>query len=150
MLRQYIYGKVVFDVAARARQGHQTLCTPLIQLQHRISDCLLATESASGENQTAGRLNHVAIAVPNLEAAAETFRTVLGTSVSEPQSLPDHGVRVVFVKLANTKLELVEPLGQASPISNFLKKNPLGGMHHICVEVGDIKVTYANLRNWVP
>ena len=88
----------------------------------------------------AGRLNHVAIAVPNLEQAAATFQNVLGSTVSKPQSLPEHGVRVVFVQLDNTKLELLEPLGDSSPISNYLSKNPSGGMHHICVEVPDIKV----------
>jgi methylmalonyl-CoA/ethylmalonyl-CoA epimerase len=87
-----------------------------------------------------GRLNHVAIAVPNLEEAAARFRQVLGTAVSEPQTLPEHGVRVVFVALANTKLELLEPLGSDSPIANYLAKNPSGGMHHICLEVPDIHV----------
>ncbi|KAG7669492.1 putative Methylmalonyl-CoA epimerase, mitochondrial [Nannochloris sp. 'desiccata'] len=82
-----------------------------------------------------GRLNHVAIAVPNLEEAAATYKNTLGAHVSEPQSLPEHGVKVVFVQLANAKLELLEPLGKDSPISGFLAKNPAGGMHHICLEV---------------
>ena len=85
-----------------------------------------------------GRLNHIAIAVPDLEAAAAAYSKVLGTQVSAPQSLPEHGVRVVFVSLENAKLELLEPLGAASPIANFLKKNPAGGVHHLCLEVPEI------------
>jgi len=85
-----------------------------------------------------GRLNHVALAVPDLAAAAETYRTKLGASVTAPQSLPEHGVTVVFVELDNTKIELLEPLGATSPIAAFLEKNPKGGMHHLCYEVPDI------------
>ncbi len=85
-----------------------------------------------------GRLNHVAIAVPDLEAATAQYRNALGATVSEPQALPEHGVTVVFVVLDNTKVELLEPLGEASPIAAFLEKNPAGGMHHICFEVDDI------------
>ncbi|MBV8093023.1 MAG: methylmalonyl-CoA epimerase [Acetobacteraceae bacterium] len=85
-----------------------------------------------------GRLNHVAIAVPNLEKAAATYRNVLGAKVSEPLPQPAHGVTVVFVELPNTKLELLEPLGDHSPIKGFLDKNPAGGMHHMCLEVDDI------------
>ena len=84
------------------------------------------------------RLNHVAIAVPDLAAGAKVYRETLGAKVSEPQAEPDHGVTVVFVELANTKIELLEPLGDASPIQNFLDKNPSGGIHHICYEVDDI------------
>ncbi|MGH6854236.1 MAG: methylmalonyl-CoA epimerase [Aestuariivirga sp.] len=84
------------------------------------------------------RLNHVAIAVPDLAKAAEIYRAMLGARVSAPQAEPDHGVRVVFVELANTKIELLEPLGNASPIQAFLAKNPWGGIHHICYEVADI------------
>ena len=86
-----------------------------------------------------GKLNHVAIAVPDLKAAARLWREVLGADVSEPVDQPDHGVRVVFVNLPNTKIELLEPLGEDSPIANFLKRNPAGGIHHICLEVEDIK-----------
>jgi methylmalonyl-CoA/ethylmalonyl-CoA epimerase len=86
-----------------------------------------------------GRLNHVAIAVPNLEQAAEGYRNKLGAQVSAPQAEPDHGVRVVFVELPNTKIELLEPLGNGSPISSFLERNPAGGMHHLCYEVADIR-----------
>ena len=85
-----------------------------------------------------GRLNHVAIAVPDLEAAARKYRNVLGANVSEPQALPEHGVTVIFVELENTKTELLEPLGENSPIAAFLAKNPSGGMHHMCYEVEDI------------
>ena len=85
-----------------------------------------------------GRLNHVAIAVPDLGAAVEKYKTVLGATVSAPQPLPEHGVTVVFVEVANTKTELLEPLGDKSPIAAFLAKNPSGGMHHMCYEVDDI------------
>ena len=85
-----------------------------------------------------GRLNHVAIAVPDLAKAAEVYRGMLGATVSPPQDEPAHGVRVVFVELPNTKLELLEPLGDRSPITAFLDKNPSGGMHHVCYEVADI------------
>ncbi len=85
-----------------------------------------------------GRLNHVAIAVPDLAAAAARYREALGATVSEPEALPDHGVTVVFVELSNTKIELLEPLGEGSPIAGFLARNADGGMHHMCYEVDDI------------
>jgi methylmalonyl-CoA/ethylmalonyl-CoA epimerase len=85
-----------------------------------------------------GRLNHVAIAVPDLAAASAVYRDTLGAKLSEPRALPDHGVTVVFVDLGNTKVELLEPLGDASPIAAFLARNPAGGMHHLCYEVDDI------------
>jgi methylmalonyl-CoA/ethylmalonyl-CoA epimerase len=85
-----------------------------------------------------GRLNHVAIAVPDLEAATAKYRDVLGAKVSAPQDEPDHGVTVVFVELPNTKVELLYPLGEKSPIQGFLDKNPNGGIHHMCYEVDDI------------
>lgn len=85
-----------------------------------------------------GRVNHIAIAVPDLAAAAAAYRDTLGAAVSQPQPLPEHGVTVVFVELPNTKVELLQPLGQDSPIATFLEKNPSGGMHHICYEVDDI------------
>ena len=85
-----------------------------------------------------GRLNHVAIAVPDLKAAVAQYQRVLGASVSEPEILVEHGVTVVFVTLPNTKIELMEPYGDASPIAGFLAKNPNGGMHHLCYEVDDI------------
>ena len=82
-----------------------------------------------------GRLNHVAIVVPNLDAAAAVYRDTLGAQVSLPQALPAHGVTVVFVELRNTKIELLQPLGPDSPVRGFLDKNPAGGMHHVCYEV---------------
>ncbi len=85
-----------------------------------------------------GKLNHVAIAVPDLEAAETQYRNMLGADLSPAQDLPDHGVRVIFVNLPNTKIELLYPLGDASPIQSFLEKNPNGGMHHICYEVDDL------------
>ena len=85
-----------------------------------------------------GRLNHVAIAVPDLAAASALYRGTLGAEVSEPLDLPEHGVTTVFVTLPNTKLELLHPLGEGSPIAGFLAKNPAGGIHHLCYEVEDI------------
>ncbi len=85
-----------------------------------------------------GRLNHVAIAVPDLEAAAAQYKNMLGAQVGEPQDEPDHGVTVVFIELPNTKIELLYPLGEESPINGFLEKNPSGGIHHVCYEVDDI------------
>ncbi|SCA55005.1 Methylmalonyl-CoA epimerase [Candidatus Terasakiella magnetica] len=85
-----------------------------------------------------GRLNHIAIAVPDLEAATKTYASTLGAKVNPPQDEPDHGVTVVFVELPNTKVELLYPLGENSPIAGFLEKNPAGGIHHICYEVDDI------------
>jgi len=87
-----------------------------------------------------GRLNHVAIAVPDIKAAAQVYRStfVMGAKVSDEVAQPDHGVTTVFIELANTKIELLEPLGEKSPIANFLKKNPSGGIHHVCYEVDDI------------
>ncbi|MCR9254893.1 MAG: methylmalonyl-CoA epimerase [Alphaproteobacteria bacterium] len=93
-----------------------------------------------------GRLNHVAIAVPDLKAAADTYRGALGAKVSEPQAEPDHGVTVVFIELPNTKIELLEPLGENSPIAAFLEKNPSGGMHHVCYEVDDILAARDKLK----
>lgn len=85
-----------------------------------------------------GRLNHVAIAVPDLAAATANYRDVLGAKVSAPQDLPEHGVTVVFVELPNTKIELLHPLGEKSPIAKFLESNPAGGIHHMSFEVEDI------------
>ena len=85
-----------------------------------------------------GRLNHVAIAVPDLMEAAAQYKQVLGASVGEPQDEPDHGVTVIFIELPNTKIELLYPLGENSPIDAFLEKNPSGGIHHVCYEVQDI------------
>ena len=93
-----------------------------------------------------GRLNHVAIAVPDLAAAAKKYREVLGAAVSEPQALPEHGVTVVFVELANTKIELLAAHGENSPIAKFLARNPDGGMHHLCYEVDDIRAARDRLK----
>lgn len=93
-----------------------------------------------------GRLNHVAIAVPDLTAAAKVYRDTLGAKVSDPMPEPDHGVTVVFVELPNVKIELLHPLGDNSPIAGFLTKNPAGGMHHVCYEVDDILAARDKLK----
>ncbi len=93
-----------------------------------------------------GRLNHVAIAVPDLEAASAVYRDTLGARVSEPEDLPDHGVTVVFVTLPNTSIELVAPLGPDSPLAGFLERHPSGGMHHVCYEVDDITAARDRLK----
>jgi methylmalonyl-CoA/ethylmalonyl-CoA epimerase len=93
-----------------------------------------------------GRLNHVAIAVPDVRAAAELYRARLGATVSAPVPLPAHGVTTVFVTLENTKIELLEPLGERSPIAAFLERNPQGGMHHLCYEVADIVAARDHLK----
>jgi methylmalonyl-CoA/ethylmalonyl-CoA epimerase len=93
-----------------------------------------------------GRLNHVAIAVPDLNAAAAQYRETLGAAVRAPQAEPDHGVTVVFIDLPNTKIELLHPLGENSPIAGFLEKNPAGGIHHICYEVDDILAARDRLK----
>jgi len=92
-----------------------------------------------------GRLNHIAIAVPDLVAASARYRDLLGAHVGQPQALPEHGVTVVFIDTGNTKVELLEPLGDNSPIRAFLDKNPGGGMHHVCFEVADIASAAATL-----
>ncbi|XP_023565570.1 methylmalonyl-CoA epimerase, mitochondrial isoform X2 [Octodon degus] len=93
-----------------------------------------------------GRLNHVAVAVPDLEKATAFYKNVLGAQVSEVVPLPEHGVSVVFVSLENTKVELLHPLGSNSPIAGFLKKNEAGGMHHICIEVDNINEAVMDLK----
>ena len=93
-----------------------------------------------------GRLNHVAIAVPDLGRAAAQYRSMLGAEVSEPAPQPAHGVTVVFVNLPNTKIELLEPLGKESPIAGFLDRNPAGGIHHLCYEVADILAARNKLK----
>ena len=93
-----------------------------------------------------GRLNHVAIAVPDLAAAGATYRGQLGAEVSAPLDQPEHGVRVMFVTLPNTKIELLEPLGEGSPIAKFLARNPDGGVHHLCYEVADIRSARDRLK----
>ncbi|HEX6956983.1 MAG TPA: methylmalonyl-CoA epimerase [Ferrovibrio sp.] len=93
-----------------------------------------------------GKLNHVAIAVPDLRAAAALYANTLGATVSEPVDQPAHGVTVVFVDLPNTKIELLHPLGEGSPIAGFLERNPAGGIHHICYEVDDIVAARDHLK----
>lgn len=93
-----------------------------------------------------GRLNHVAIAVPDLEKAQSLYKDVLGAQVSETVALPEHGVYTVFVELGNTKLELLHPLGEKSPIASFLQKNKTGGMHHICIEVFKHDISYDKME----
>jgi methylmalonyl-CoA/ethylmalonyl-CoA epimerase len=92
-----------------------------------------------------GRLNHVAIAVTDIAAAAALYRGTLGAAVSEPKALPEHGVTTVFVDLPNTRIELLEPLGEDSPIAGFLARNPGGGIHHVCYEVADIEAACRQL-----
>ncbi len=93
-----------------------------------------------------GRLNHVAIVVKSLASATPVYAATLGAKVTPPQKLPEHGVTVVFVELPNTKVELLEPLGSASPIAKFLEKNPDGGIHHVCYEVDDIVAARDKLK----
>jgi methylmalonyl-CoA/ethylmalonyl-CoA epimerase len=99
------------------------------------------------EMKMIGRLNHVAIAVPDLQAAAAQYESTLGAKIGPPQDEPDHGVTVVFIELPNTKIELLFPLGEGSPIQNFLDKNPSGGIHHICYEVDDILAARVQLQS---
>jgi methylmalonyl-CoA/ethylmalonyl-CoA epimerase len=94
-----------------------------------------------------GRLNHVAIAVPDLAAAAAVYRGALGAKVSDPVPLPEHGVTTVFVTLPNSKIELITPLGDNSPIARFLERSPDGGIHHVCFEVDDILATRDQLKS---
>ena len=97
-------------------------------------------------NSNIGRLNHIAIAVPDIIIASDMWQQALGAKVSKPQTLPEHGVKVVFIDSPNTKVELLEPLNENSPISKFLKKNPNGGLHHICYEVSDLKSASLKLK----
>ena len=93
-----------------------------------------------------GKLNHVAIVVPDLAAAAGLYEESLGATVSDPVPLPDHGVTTIFVELPNSKIELLHPLGENSPVANFLANNPSGGMHHVCYEVEDLHAAIAQLQ----
>ena len=94
-----------------------------------------------------GRLNHVAIAVPDLDAASATYRDTLGASVSDPVDLPEHGVTTVFVELPNTKIELLATLGESSPIEKYLERFPGGGIHHVCYEVEDLDAARLRLES---
>ncbi len=93
-----------------------------------------------------GRLSHVAIAVPDLDAACRRYRDGLGAAVSDPRPMPEHGVTAVFVELPNTRVELLEPLGDSSPIAGFLERHPTGGLHHLCFEVEDIEAALQALE----
>jgi methylmalonyl-CoA/ethylmalonyl-CoA epimerase len=104
------------------------------------------SNQSTSEPAMIGRLNHVAIAVPDLEAASAQYANTLGAKVGAPQDEPDHGVTVVFIELPNTKIELLYPLGEGSPIAGFLEKNPSGGIHHICYEVDDILAARDKLK----
>ena len=106
----------------------------------------MGAKRGEGHSAMIGRLNHVAIVVPDVAEASATYRQVLGTRVSEQCPLPAHGVTAVFVELPNTKIELLEPLGATSPVKAFLERNPAGGMHHICYEVDDIIAARDRLR----
>jgi methylmalonyl-CoA/ethylmalonyl-CoA epimerase len=111
--------------------------------------CLIAGWSTAAQDRETialiGRLNHVAIAVPDLAAAAASYRSLLGAKVSPAVPQPEHGVTTIFIDLPNTKIELLEPLGEASPIAKFLERNPAGGIHHICYEVADIQAAARSL-----
>jgi len=98
------------------------------------------------ETRMIGRLNHVAIAVPDLDAASAQYRDTLGANVGAPRDEPEHGVTVVFIELPNTKIELLCPLGENSPIRGFLDRNPSGGIHHVCYEVDDILAARDRLK----
>ena len=93
-----------------------------------------------------GRLNHVAIAVESVEKAAAVYKNALGAHISKPESLAEHGVKIIFVELPNTKIELLEPLGENSPIAGFVAKNPAGAIHHLCYEVDDILAAREQLK----
>ncbi|XP_061830991.1 methylmalonyl-CoA epimerase, mitochondrial-like [Nerophis lumbriciformis] len=120
-------------------------CAPLIFLRaHSTTASLHQNTPRSLWNL--GKLNHIAIAVPDMDKATALYRDVLGATVSERVPLPEHGVYTVFVELGNTKLELLHPLGEKSPIAGFLQKNKAGGMHHICIEVDDISAAIKDLK----
>ncbi|KAK9816900.1 hypothetical protein WJX72_006936 [[Myrmecia] bisecta] len=136
-------GGLTVQITSRLRQAGAKGCTKELWAGlHQKAD-----PSAFKATSEVGRLNHVAIAVPDLQQAAERYRTVLGAKVSDVQEVPEHGVSVVFVELANTKLELLHPLGDNSPISKFLQKNPSGGLHHLCLEVADIKASMSHIAS---
>jgi LAO/AO transport system kinase len=111
----------------------------------RLLDIFLAAESPPRDPSAVGRVNHIAVVVPDLEAAGALYRDALGASVSEKRSLPEHGVEAVFVELPNTKIELLRPLDEASPVGGFLAKHPVGGIHHICFQVEEIAAAAARL-----
>ena len=110
------------------------------------TDTTAAGGSVPSNLMKVGRLNHVAIAVPDLEQASQFYRNVLGAQVGEPFNQPEHGVTTVFINLNNTKFELLHPFGEKSPIANFVEKNKSGGIHHVCLEVDDINVAVEQVK----
>eukprot|EP00878_Enallax_costatus_P008112 GHUV01008483.1.p1 GENE.GHUV01008483.1~~GHUV01008483.1.p1 ORF type:complete len:187 (+),score=36.90 GHUV01008483.1:203-763(+) len=132
-------------VARLFRSAAPAICISATRRLHATGHIWQKAEQPAQQTAQVGRLNHVAIAVPDLAKAAERYRSVLGAKVSEPQPVPEHGVTVVFVELPNTKIELLHPLGEKSPIQRFLERNPSGGIHHMCLEVGDVKKSLAAL-----
>merc|ERR1712226_68371 len=154
---------VIMKSIARALNTHQKYVPAIISSTHRrllqnnatmkvqtLSDVIISNSRAMSSTPDVwklGRLNHVAIATPDLTAASAFYRDVLrAKTVSPPEDLPEHGVTTVFVELDNTKIELLHPFGDNSPIAGFLKKNSAGGMHHICIEVDDIEATVRTLK----
>ncbi|XP_064426093.1 methylmalonyl-CoA epimerase, mitochondrial isoform X1 [Mirounga angustirostris] len=136
---------VAVAVAAESAVGlYSRLKTPVPKV--RTFSTSQSSLQVAGPVWNLGRLNHVAIAVPDLEKAAAFYKNVLGAQVSETVPIPEHGVSVVFVNLGNTKMELLHPLGNDSPIAAFLQKNKAGGMHHICIEVDDINAAVMDLK----
>ncbi|XP_073917793.1 methylmalonyl-CoA epimerase, mitochondrial isoform X1 [Castor canadensis] len=139
--------RVVYAVAAAAARAvgffprlHTLLSTG------RAFSTSQSLHQVAGPVWSLGRLNHVAIAVPDLEKARAFYKNILGAQVSDAVPLPEHGVSVVFVDLGNTKMELLHPLGSESPIAGFLQKNKSGGMHHICIEVDNINTAVVDLK----
>ncbi|XP_064833277.1 methylmalonyl-CoA epimerase, mitochondrial-like isoform X2 [Oncorhynchus masou masou] len=128
---------------ARLSKCVRHTCSPMLRT---ISNSTPLCQGIPGSVWKLGRLNHIAIAVPDMEKATALYRDVLGAQVSDKVPLPEHGVYTVFVELGNTKLELLHPLGEKSPIAGFLQKNKSGGMHHICIEVDDINAAIVDLK----
>src|SRR5260370_20510104 len=127
-----------FDAYALCECPSPDRLRPLPNPSPRAGEGRVGARRREGHSAMIGRLNHVAIVVPDVAEASATYRQVLGTRVSEQCPLPAHGVTAVFVELPNAKIELLEPLGATSPVKAFLERNPAGGMHHICYEVDDI------------
>lgn len=131
----------------RGGDGSLSLMAQGVRSHRQLSSAAAAPSASAAVNPlTLGRFNHLAVAVPDLDAGVALYRDVLGGTVSAPQPLPEHGVTVAFVELPNTKIELLHPLGERSPIQGFLDKNPAGGMHHICIEVSDVTAAIAELK----
>ncbi|CAK7294819.1 methylmalonyl-CoA epimerase, mitochondrial [Vulpes vulpes] len=140
--------KVAAAAAAAAAAGavglFSRLQTPVSKV--RTFSTSQSSLQVAGPVWNLGRLNHIAVAVPDLEKAKAFYKNILGAQISEVVPLPEHGVSVVFVNLGNTKMELLHPLGNDSPIAGFLQKNKAGGMHHICIEVDDINAAVMDLK----